>query len=132
MHRVLGEDQHVAVLDVGVRDVHVQHGVVGAHGGAQQQRAAPFHRELEPGQEPGVPVVQAERIAAPPGQVAVMIEQREGIAVFERPRWVVDERIVRRDVKRLRDVFRPDGLRFRGHRRAHAATRPSARASTRR
>ena len=117
VHGVLGQHQRLALLDVGIGEIDVEHRVVGAHGRAQQQRAALLDGELQARKKPRVLVIEAQRIAAAAGEIAVMIEQREGIAVLQCARRLVDQRIVRRDVERLRrPPPRRCGLRLSRHR----------------
>ncbi len=78
-----------------------------------------------------VAVVEAKSIATAAGEVAVVIEQRESVAVLENARRLIDQRIVRGDVKRLRDFLRFVAVRISGH-EPQAAALPSRRATKRR
>ncbi len=91
MHRVLGQLEHLTARDVRVGEVDVEHRVVGAHGRAQQQRAAFLDGELEAREMPRVLVVKAQGIAATTGEIAVVVEQRKGIAMFQCARRLVDQ-----------------------------------------
>ncbi len=53
----------------------------------------------------------------------MLIEQREGIAMLEYLRRLIDQRVVGRDVERLRAVLHLEALGIRGHKSGCDATR---------
>jgi len=76
-------------------------------------------------------MVEPERVAAATGEVAIMIEQRERVAVLENSGRLIDQRIMSSDVIRLRDLLRFGSLRIRGH-GIQAAALPKRLSATRR
>ena len=82
---VAGQNERAAIKEVGVGEIGGQHVVV-LNRRAQEEPASPVDEKMEPGQKPGVLVEQTLRARIGGNDVAVMVEHREGVAVFQRPR----------------------------------------------
>ena len=86
MDGVAGQNERAAVKEVGVGEIGGQQHVVVLNRRAQEEPASPVDEKMEPGQKPGVLVEQTLRARFSGNDVAVMVEHREGVAVFQRPR----------------------------------------------
>ncbi len=85
VQRLLGYDDRVALVQVGVREVDVRH-VPALRGRGQQDGVAPADRHPEVREEPRVARVQAEPVAAAVIEVALEVGVQEGVAFLDRER----------------------------------------------
>lgn len=93
-------DRDAAVAgDVGVGEVHGQHVVVFLDGGAEEERPVGAEAEQQAGEEAGAVEVEAFLAEADGLDVAVMVEDGEGVALFEDSGLVVGGRRRGDDVK---------------------------------
>ncbi len=97
---VLRHHQALALEEVRVRQVHVEHHVVGLHRRAQDERPVAFESEVQAGEMARVVVEEPGRVARHLDRVAELVEHGEGVAVLERAPARRGERDDRRDDER--------------------------------
>src|SRR5215472_15183998 len=85
-------------INVQVGQIDQQHSVVVAETGAEQQRLATIHRKLQVRKKTGIVVKKAIGTAGGYPDVAMTVEHRKGVAIFERAASPGGE-LGRRDVK---------------------------------
>ena len=127
MNQAAFEHQAAVGVDVGVREVRGEERPGPLHGGAEEQQRASPHEQLESGEEARAVVVEALLAASELADVAVSVEDREGVTLLEHPGAVVEALRRREDVEAvvdLEDLFRAQGSRASLH-APHPST-PSA------
>ena len=122
MERVLGEHQAAfGVEEIRVRQVDIQHHVVGLHGRGEHHRPVPLEREAQAREKARVVVEEAGRAVLDLEDVAELIEHGKARAVLERAPARGGER------HHPRHEHRRDELGIALHTAATARRRPSAR-----
>ena len=125
VERAARQHETPARVDVGVREIDGEQRVVALDGRAQQQRAGVAQAQLEARQKTRSGVVEALLALPDRVDVAVAIEHREGVAVLEDARAIVDPRGGREHVEAVTD---PDDV---VHGRRQAQRRASTRSMSR-
>ncbi len=107
--QVLGQDEAVAGVEIGIGHVGAEQHVVVADRRAEQQRPLAVDAHLELRQIAGIAVIESGSQPLDLGNVAVGVEDREGVAVLERARAFLERRARGRDVELIAVVSRPAG-----------------------
>src|SRR5215471_2927900 len=84
MQRVLVHNDLVLDINVRVGQIDQQNSVVVTETGAEQQRLATIHRKFQVRKKTGIVVKKAIGAAGGYPDVAMTVEHREGVAIFER------------------------------------------------
>jgi hypothetical protein len=98
-------------MDVGIGKINRKSSIVVLNHGAQQQRPLAPEPEFVPGQKAGVVEIEPFGSGADDANVAIIIEDRESIAIFQGPQRSLDERALDFDImpgqlyRRVRDAF---------------------------
>ena len=100
MQRFPRRRQLPAGVDIRIGEIGGKEGIVVAHGRAQQQGPLAVHAQLEMGEIARIAMEQAVGRAHEGKDIAVVIEQGEGIALLQRAKSALLQRRMRRYVVR--------------------------------
>ena len=106
MKRVLRQHELLLEIDVGIGQIDGQQCIVVAHIGAQQQKLSAVELQFEQPEETRVAAIQPVRAAGRGADVAMAVENREAVVVFEIPAWTrrgAGRRNIERHLRNLLD-----------------------------
>ena len=109
--QILLQDDALAVIDVGIGEVDRQRGIVVAQVRTEQQRLGLVQHQFEPRQIARIGIEQAVGAAGGGADVAMAVENNEGVVMFQRatrPRGLAGHRNVER---RFRDLLHGGWIR---------------------
>ena len=110
-NRVARQQNDAVNMDIGIGKITGESGIVVLNHRTQQQRSFALEPEFVPGQKAGVVEIEPFGSGADDANVAIIVEDRESIAIFQGPQRPLDERPLDFDIvpgqlyRRVRDAF---------------------------
>ena len=110
-NRAARQRNDAVYMDIGISKINGESGIVVLNHRTQQQRPFALEPEFVPGQKAGVVEIKPFGSGADDANVAIIIEDRESIAMFQGPQRPLDEGPLDFDIvlgqldRRVRDIF---------------------------